>query len=57
MLLNGYRIYLGDDKKKNFKLDSSNDYATLCRYLNATRLYTLKWLGLEIARKDTCHQT
>lgn len=56
MLLNGYRSYLGDDKK-NCKLDSSNDYATLCRYLNATKLYILKWLGLEIARKGACYQT
>lgn len=42
---------------KSCKLDSSNDYATLCRYPNATKLYILKWLGLEIVRKGACYQT
>lgn len=55
MLLNGYRIYLGD--AKNLKLDSSNGYATLCRHLSATKFCTLKWLGLEIVGKGACHQT
>ena len=45
-LLAGYRIFLGEDENV-LELGGHSGYTTIFNVLNATELYTLKWLILQ----------